>query len=161
MEGWGFKRNMGRIWTVLYLSDQPLTAHDLKARLKLSAGAVSMTLTELQRWGVARQVWIQGARREHFVAESNLWKMVSRVFKERERVEILEAIDAMERATADLDARIRTGTPDEQRRAKDQKQRIARLLDLAKLGQRLLDALVDRAQVDASPLVRFLLGERS
>src|SRR5690606_20494832 len=29
MEFWGFKRNMGRIWTVLYLSDDPLSAHDL------------------------------------------------------------------------------------------------------------------------------------
>ena len=44
---WGFKRNMGRVWTVLYLADHPLSAGQLRERLQLSTGAVSMTLTEL------------------------------------------------------------------------------------------------------------------
>ncbi len=65
---------------------------------------------------------------------------------------------AMERAVAWLDKKAETGTPDERRRARDQKARIKRLVDLAKLGQRLLTALLERAQVDASPLVKFLLG---
>jgi HTH-type transcriptional regulator, glycine betaine synthesis regulator len=55
MEFWGFKRNMGRVWTVLYLSPEPLTAGDLRDRLQLSSGAVSMTLTELLRWGTIRK----------------------------------------------------------------------------------------------------------
>ena len=32
---------------------------------------------------------------------------------------------------------------------------------LARLGKRLIDALVSTAKVDAEPLVRFLLGQRS
>jgi len=52
MELWGFKRNMGRVWTVLYLAGEPLTARQLHERLQLSTGAVSMTLAELARWGV-------------------------------------------------------------------------------------------------------------
>ena len=43
MEFWGFKRNMGRMWTVLYLAPDPLSAADLCERLSLSTGAVSMT----------------------------------------------------------------------------------------------------------------------
>ena len=31
IEFWGFKRNMGRIWAVLYLSPEPLSAEDLRA----------------------------------------------------------------------------------------------------------------------------------
>jgi hypothetical protein len=31
-------------------------------------------------------------------------------------------------------------------------------LDLAKLGKKLLDALLSTAKIDAEPLVRFLLG---
>src|SRR5207248_3108787 len=30
IEFWGFKRNMGRIWAVLYLSSEPLSAEDLR-----------------------------------------------------------------------------------------------------------------------------------
>ena len=91
IEFWGFKRNMGRIWTVLFLSDRPLSAKELQVKLQLSSGAVSMTVNELGRWGVVKKVWIQGERRDYFVAEGNFWKMISRVFNERERVDCVKA----------------------------------------------------------------------
>jgi len=160
IEFWGFKRNMGRIWTVLYLGDQPLTAKDLRERLRLSAGGVSMTLGELQRWGVVKKVWIQGQRRDHFVAEGNLWKMVSRVLSERERSEILEAIEAMERALDFLKQKSESKASAERERARTQKERITRLLQLARLGRDLLDALLNKQRVDVSPLVKFLLGQQ-
>src|SRR6187431_2584924 len=37
MHFWGFKRPMGRVWAVLYLHPQPLTAPDLAQCLKMSA----------------------------------------------------------------------------------------------------------------------------
>src|SRR5688500_7429393 len=70
MELWGFKRNMGRVWTVLYLAGEPLTARQLHDRLQLSTGAVSMTLSELSRWGVVQKSWVQGDRRDFFEAEA-------------------------------------------------------------------------------------------
>ncbi len=162
IEFWGFKRNMGRVWTVLYLSPDPLSAEDLRQLLKLSSGAVSMTLSELARWGVVRKVWIQGERKDFYAAEVQLWRMISRVFNERERSEIIAAIDAFEEALRQLD-RIRRTAPDASARARAelQHERISQLLDLARLGRRLLDALVSTAKVDAEPLVRFLLGQRS
>jgi len=159
MEFWGFKRNMGRIWTVLYLSDEPLSAQDLRDKLQLSSGAVSMTLGELQRWSVVRKVWIQGERKDHFAAEGNLWKMISRVLAERERVEIQEAIDRMEEALDHLRPRAKSSDRQERARARMQQQRIRQLLELAKLGRDLLDALLKRARVDATALVDVLLGE--
>lgn len=158
IEFWGFKRNMGRVWAVLYLSDEPLTANDLRERLRLSSGAVSMTLKELSRWGVVRKVWIQGERRDYFTAEGNLWKMVSRVFRERELVEVHEAIASLERALSALDARGAPASEAERRRAEVQRERIEKLLELARLGRRLLEALVSEARVDATALVRFLLA---
>ena len=111
IEFWGFKRNMGRVWTVLYLSPDPLSAEDLRQLLKLSSGAVSMTLSELARWGVVRKVWIQGERKDFYTAEVQLWRMISRVFNEREKSEIIAAIDAFEEALRQLD-RIRKTAPD-------------------------------------------------
>ena len=84
IESWGFKRNMGRMWAVLYLEDHPLTAAELGERLGLSTGAVSMLLAELSQWGAIKKAWVVGERREHYEAETNIWKMVSRVFRERE-----------------------------------------------------------------------------
>lgn len=156
IEFWGFKRNMGRLWAILYLSDQPLSAPEIQDRLQLSSGAVSMTLNELTRWGVVKKVWIQGERRDHYTAEGNFWKMISRVFNERERVEVLDAIDLMEDAIRFL--KDKAQEPEQRARAQFQEERIRELLDLARLGKQLLDALIRDAKVDGSPLMNVLLG---
>lgn len=156
IEFWGFKRNMGRLWAILYLSERPLSAPEMQERLQLSSGAVSMTLNELTRWGVVKKVWLQGERRDHYSAEGNFWKMISRVFNERERVEVLDAIDLMEDAIEFLSAKAKD--PHDRDRAQFQEERIRELLDLARLGKQLLDALVKDAKVDGSPLMNVLLG---
>jgi DNA-binding transcriptional regulator GbsR (MarR family) len=156
IEFWGFKRNMGRLWAILYLSDRPLSAPEIQDRLQLSSGAVSMTLNELTRWGVVKKVWLQGERRDHYTAEGNFWKMISRVFNERERVEILDAIDIMEDAIRFLKDKAKE--PEERARAQFQEERVRELLDLARLGKQLLDALIKDAKVDGSPLMKVLLG---
>ena len=158
MEFWGFRRNMGRIWTVLYLADRPLSAHDLRERLQLSSGAVSMTLKELSRWGTVRKVWIQGARRDHFTAEGDLWKMVSRVFRERELVEVHEVVASLEGALDALERRPPPEDDAQRQRGEVQRERIRQLLELSKLGRTLLEGLVSEARVDARALARVLLG---
>ena len=161
IEFWGFKRNMGRIWSVLYLSPEPLSAEDLRQSLKLSSGAVSMTVNELLRWGVVRKVWVQGERKDFYTAEVHLWRMISRVFNEREKSEIVMAIDAFEEALIEV-AKLRSSSdPKVRERAELQYQRIKQLLELAKLGKRLLDTLLATAKMDAEPLVRFLLRQQA
>ena len=166
IEFWGFKRNMGRVWAVLYLSPEPLSADEIRRRLSLSTGAVSMTLNELARWSVVRKVWVQGERKDFFAAEVHLWKMISRVFNEREKTEIDAAIEAFEQALASLEEMRRTAATNETGKARTdalariemQRERIAALLELAKLGKKLVEALLSTAKLDAEPLVRFLLG---
>jgi DNA-binding transcriptional regulator GbsR (MarR family) len=155
IEFWGFKRHMGRIWALLYLSEEPLTARDIRDRLGLSVGTVSMTLQELQRWGVVRRVHHMGVRSELFEAELNLWKMVSRVFRERELFEITEAVAALEAA---LDA---LNEEPASTRGVLQRSRIEALLEVARIGRTLLEALVSTGRVDASDLARLFLGQSS
>ena len=160
IEFWGFKRNMGRIWAVLYLSTEALSAEDLRQLLTLSSGSVSMTLSELSRWGVVRKVWVAGERKDFYTAEVQLWRMISRVLGEREKAEVLHAIDAFEEA---LQALERQPKPDAKTRAKVelQRERIGQLLELAKMGKQLIETLVAAAKLDVTPLVRFVLGRRS
>jgi DNA-binding transcriptional regulator GbsR (MarR family) len=149
------------VWTVLYLAEQPLSAGQLRERVQLSTGAVSMTLTELSRWGVVHKVWVQGERREFFAAEANVWKMISRVIRERERAEISHAIESFEDALGALDRHEdeeRVGQHRDPARGRAQRERIGRLLELAKLGSSMLDALVSNAHLDATWLARFRLG---
>ena len=159
IEFWGFKRNMGRIWAVLYLSPEPLSAEDLRQALRLSSGAVSMTLNELSRWGVVRKVWVQGERKDFYAAEVQLWRMISRVFSEREKTEIVMAIEAFEEALADVSKLRHSTDPKTRARAELQYERINQLLELARLGKRLIETLLATAKLDAEPRVRFLLRQ--
>lgn len=161
IEFWGFKRNMGRIWAVLFLSPEPLSAEDLRQALKLSSGAVSMTLNDLARWGVVRKVWVQGERKDFYTAEVQLWRMISRVFSEREKAEIVMAIEAFEEALAEVSKLRHSPDPKIRARAELQYDRIKQLLELAKLGKRLIETLLATAKVDAEPLVRFLLRQQA
>src|SRR5262245_37613298 len=153
IEFWGFRRAMGRMWAMLYLSPQPLAAPDLGERLGMSAGAVSMTLAELVKWGVVKKAWVHGDRKDYYEPETGIWKMVSRVFREREQARIRAAIETFEETLADL-RKARGG--EEKRRAKFVIERIESLLQLARLGEMLLGAVLDGKKIDISPLVSFL-----
>lgn len=149
MELWGFKRVLGRLWAVLYVEAEPLSAAELTERLDLSVGAVSMGLGELERWGVVRRLRRAGDRREFFEAETDVWKMVSRVLRERELSEVEHATGIFERAKASLAA------PGASPRMKRMSERVGKLADLARLGGTLLGAMLDQGRLDASPLMRF------
>lgn len=159
MEFWGFKRHMGRVWGLLYLSPESQTARNIQRKLSLSAGSVSVTLNELARWGVVQKVHVPGSRAEHFEAEVNLWRMISRVYRERELVEIGEAIRSFEAAVEALQ-KVEPATPEDRRRSATQRARLDELLELAKLGRALLEALLSTGRVDATGLARLLLGHR-
>lgn len=152
MEFWGFKRVMGRVWTLLYLRGEPLSAAELCDQLAISSGAASMTLAELEHWAVVRRSRKPGDRREYFEAETDIWKMISRVLRERELLQIERALEAFERAREQLP---RTGAPGEQGRLSQMAERVGRLADLAQVGRALLVAIVQQGKVDLGPLMRF------
>ena len=84
IEFWGFKRNQGRVWALLYLRGEPMTAGELERELDLSKGGVSMLLRDLERWGVVRRVRLPQDSAWRYGAETDLIRMVSHVIEERE-----------------------------------------------------------------------------
>jgi DNA-binding transcriptional regulator GbsR (MarR family) len=145
IENWGFKRNMGRMWTVLYLEDHPLSAAELGDRLGLSSGSVSMLLTEMQQWGVIKKTWVVGERREFFEAETSIWKLVQRVLRDRELNWIRTAHDEFAHAETELDK-------GKDARRKLIAERVAGLVQLAQVGQHLLESVLQGDSVETLPL---------
>ena len=84
IEFWGFKRNQGRVWALLYLRDVALTAAELEKELALSKGGISMLVRDLERWGVILRVRNPSDASWRYRAEIDLMKMVRRVIEERE-----------------------------------------------------------------------------
>jgi DNA-binding transcriptional regulator GbsR (MarR family) len=85
---WGVNRSVAQIHALLYLSDRPITAEDIAEALGLARSNVSTGLKELQAYAIVRRVHVEGDRRDHFVAETDLWEMLLRIAAERKRREI-------------------------------------------------------------------------
>jgi DNA-binding transcriptional regulator GbsR (MarR family) len=163
MQFWGFKRPMGRIWTLLYLSPQPLGASEIGSELKMCAGSVSMTLAELLKWGAVRKTWRPGERRDYFEAETSIWKLVGRVLRERELGLVREFSEGLSEAEQALEAvqssQSSAEPPDEEldQKLSDvafKRERIQQLFELSKVGEKLLSALVAGEAVDPTPILK-------
>lgn len=85
---WGVNRSVSQIHALLYLSERPLHADEIVERLGLARSNVSTGLKELQAYGIVRRVHVEGDRRDHFIAETDLWEMLMRIAAERKKREI-------------------------------------------------------------------------
>ena len=98
IELWGFGRIMGRIWASLYLASSPLSSEAIQNRLSISSGLANTMVNALLRWGVVHKVIVPGERRTYYAAETDPWRMISRVLRQREHRRIAQAIEVCEDA---------------------------------------------------------------
>ncbi len=85
---WGANRSVAQVHALLYLSDKPMDAEAICTALDLARSNVSTALKELQGFGIVRRTHVAGDRRDHFVAETELWDMFMAITAERKRREI-------------------------------------------------------------------------
>ena len=95
---WGINATMGELFALLYITGEDWTAEDLRERLRVSRGNVSMNLRELITWGVVHKVHRQGERREYYRAELNVWTLFRRILRERKRRELDPTLVVLERS---------------------------------------------------------------
>lgn len=89
---WGFSKIMGQLYGLLYLSPKSLTLDEMAESLSISKGNVSINIRALERWNMVRQVWIKGDRKDFYEAETDFWKIIRGVLKEREKKEFDQAL---------------------------------------------------------------------
>ncbi|MFB0612874.1 GbsR/MarR family transcriptional regulator [Aurantiacibacter poecillastricola] len=99
---WGVNRSVSQVHALLYLSDAPLNAEEICDTLGLARSNVSTALKELQGYGIIRRTHVMGDRRDHFVAETDLWEMLMRITVERKKREIDPTLIVL----SDLSARL-------------------------------------------------------
>lgn len=92
---WGFSKIMGQLYGLLYLSPKPLTLDKMAESLSVSKGNVSINIRALERWNMVRQVWIKGDRKDFYEAETDFWKIIRGVLKEREKKEFDQALSSI------------------------------------------------------------------
>lgn len=95
-EFWGFPRAMGAIYGAIYLSPQPLSLDELVEQVGVTKGAISTNVRLLERLGmVHRRVQI-GERKDYYTAETDFWKIIKGILREREKSEFDHALNAVQ-----------------------------------------------------------------
>jgi DNA-binding transcriptional regulator GbsR (MarR family) len=94
---WGFSKIMGQLYGMLYLSATPMTLDQMAENLEISKGNVSINIRALERWNMVRPVWVKGDRKDYYEAETDFWKIIQGVLKEREKKEFDQALAAIGR----------------------------------------------------------------
>ncbi|TIX49438.1 GbsR/MarR family transcriptional regulator [Alteraurantiacibacter aquimixticola] len=102
---WGVNRSVSQVHALLYLSDRPLHAEEVCETLGLARSNVSNALKELQGYGIIRRQHVAGDRRDHFVAETDLWDMLMRISAERKKREIDPTIETLRELAEKLEGR--------------------------------------------------------
>lgn len=99
----GIPKSVGEIYGLLFATPRPLAFQDIVSRLRISNGSVSQGLRALRAVGAVKLVYEPGNRRDHFLPETELRKLLSGFLRERVRPHLesgqarIEALDAMSR----------------------------------------------------------------
>jgi DNA-binding transcriptional regulator GbsR (MarR family) len=91
-EFWGFPKAMGAIYAVLYLSPNPLSLDTLVEQAGVTKGAVSTNVRALERLGMVHRHMEFGDRKDYYIAETDFWKIIRNILKEREKSEFDHAL---------------------------------------------------------------------
>ena len=94
-EFWGFPRAMGAIYAAIYLSPGPVCLDEIVEQVKVTKGSVSTNVRSLSRLAMVHRHLEVGDRRDYYVAETDFWKIVRGVLREREKPEFDLAIRAV------------------------------------------------------------------
>lgn len=97
---WGVKRTVAQIHALLYLSPRPLDAEEIAETLSVARSNVSMSLRELQGWGIVKVAHVLGDRRDYFESMKDAWEMFRLILEERKRREIDPTLPVLEECVA-------------------------------------------------------------
>ncbi len=111
---WGVNRTVAQIHALLYISEAPMHAEQIADTLGVARSNVSNSLKELQMWKIIERVPVPGDRRDHFVAELDVWEIAVRIAAVRKEREIDPALRTLETCLSEAEGDVRIS--DEQRK---------------------------------------------
>jgi DNA-binding transcriptional regulator GbsR (MarR family) len=101
---WGLPKGMGAIFGVLYLAPAPLSLDELVEQTGLTKGAISTNVRALARMGLIRSVARLGDRKDYYEAETDFYKSIRSILKERQNSEFDQAVSSVKTTLEKLEA---------------------------------------------------------
>jgi len=155
----GFNEVMGRLFGTLLMSPEALSLDDLASKLQISKGSVSMNMRALERWGMAKEVWMRGDRKKYYKAESDLWQVIRNVLGSRERREVQLALEVLSESVEKLQSAQDELSPEEQELAKYYLERIDDLQAFFEFAQLALETVLgSQKSLDFDAVTKIEIG---
>jgi DNA-binding transcriptional regulator GbsR (MarR family) len=85
---WGINRTMAQIHALLMISPRALSADEVMEELQISRGNVNMNIRSLMDWGLVYKELKPGDRKEYFIGEKDMWKVVRQIIINRKKKEL-------------------------------------------------------------------------
>ncbi len=85
---WGINKTMSQIHALLYAESEALHTDEIMSILDISRGNANMNLRRLLDWELIHKVQFEGDRKDYFSAETDVWKIVNTIIRERQQREI-------------------------------------------------------------------------
>lgn len=85
---WGINKTMSQIHALLYAESQALHTDEIMSILSISRGNANMNVRRLLDWELIHKVQFEGDRKDYFSAETDVWKIVNTIIRERQQREI-------------------------------------------------------------------------
>lgn len=82
---WGFKKIHGKIWCLLFLSDEPLDASQLIEKTGVSKALMSQSLAELLEYKVV-VVLDESKKKKRYITNQNILSVITSVLRQREQL---------------------------------------------------------------------------
>lgn len=155
----GFAEVMGRLYGTLLLNPEPMSLDDLASGLGISKGSVSMNMRDLERWGMAKEVWVRGERKKYYKAESDMWQVIRSVLSSRERREVDLALQVLGESVEKLKLAESELSPEEKKLAQYYLERIADLQSFFQFAQIALETILGSAEsLDFEAVTKIEIG---
>ncbi len=95
---WGVTRTMAQIHALLLVAPEPLSSDEIMDQLQISRGNVNTNTRMLVDWNLVHKKLIPGERKEFFVAEKDMSRVVKNIIiarKKRELEPMLRLLDEL------------------------------------------------------------------
>jgi len=76
---WGVNRTVAQIHALLFITERPLNAEEITDTLGVARSNVSNSVKELLSFKTIRRVPVAGDRRDHYMAETDVWEVAKRI----------------------------------------------------------------------------------
>lgn len=96
MEYWGFKQVHGKVWTLIFLSSEPVDANFLQSNLKISKALTSMTIKDLLGYKVILEVEKDKPGTQKYRINPEITEVIIDVIEKRELKMLHEILTSYE-----------------------------------------------------------------